>query len=61
MNWSLVPKSTKENHLRNNRDIFDFSLTEEELARIAKLDQNTSYFTKPLWLDALMAKLFTRI
>lgn len=57
----VLPKSTKENHLRDNRKIFDFSLTEEEMARIMKLDKNTSYFTTPLWLDALMAKLFLRI
>lgn len=57
----VVPKSTKEQHLRDNRDIFDFSLTEEELDRITRLDKNTSYFTTPLWLDALVAKLFSRI
>lgn len=57
----VVPKSTKEAHLRDNREIFDFSLAEEDLTRIAKLDKNTSYFTTPLWLDALMAKLFSRI
>ena len=57
----VVPKSTKEQHLRDNREIFDFALTEEEMARIAKLDKNTSYFTTPLWLDELMARLFSRI
>lgn len=57
----VVPKSTREQHLLENRDIFDFSLTEDDLSRIEKLDKRTSYFTTPLWLDALMAKLFSEI
>lgn len=57
----VVPKSTKEKHLLDNRDIFDFSLSEDDMARIAKLDKNASYFTMPLWLDELNARLFVRI
>ena len=39
----------------------DGLVEKEELDRITRLDKNTSYFTTPLWLDALMAKLFSRI
>ena len=57
----VVPKSTNGKHLLDNRDIFDFTLSEEEMDRISMLDENTSYFTTPLWLDELMARLFTRV
>ena len=57
----VVPKSTNGKHLLDNRDIFDFTLSEEEMDRIAMLNENTSYFTTPLWLDELVARLFTRV
>ena len=57
----VVPKSTKEHHLQDNREIFDFMMTDEDMARIAKLDKNISYFTTPLWLDELMARVFLRL
>ena len=57
----VVPKSTNGKHLLDNRDIFDFALSEEDMDRITMLDKNTSYFKTPLWLDELMARLFTRV
>ncbi len=34
----VIPKASSEAHLRENRGIFDFSLTDEEMARIDALD-----------------------
>ncbi len=36
----IIPKSTHEQRLAENVNIFDFSLTDEEMQDIAKLDQN---------------------
>ncbi|XP_060648701.1 1,5-anhydro-D-fructose reductase-like [Drosophila nasuta] len=35
-----IPKSSSPERLRQNFDIFDFKLTEEEIAKLLKLDQN---------------------
>lgn len=54
---ALVVKSTHENRLHENIDIFDFQLTDEEMARIADLDrqQPLAGFTHrdPRMLDML--------
>ncbi|OZU88123.1 aldo/keto reductase [Virgibacillus indicus] len=46
LRWDLqhnvitIPKSTKEHRIKENADIFDFSLTEEEMEKIDKLNLN---------------------
>lgn len=40
----VIPGSRNEAHIRDNIDIFDFSLEEEELDRIAALDKNVRYY-----------------
>lgn len=37
---SVIPRSKSRNHLAENLDIFDFALTEEEMAMINALNQN---------------------
>ena len=37
---SIIPKSTKVERLRENLDVFDFVLTDLEMASISKLDRN---------------------
>ena len=37
-NISTIPKSAKENRIRGNADLFDFMLTDEEIAQINQLD-----------------------
>ena len=45
---SVFPKTTNPEHLKENFDIFDFSLTSEDMAEIAKLNCNRRYFTDTL-------------
>ena len=40
----VIPGSTDPKHIKDNTDIFDFELTPEEMAQIAKLDQNKRYY-----------------
>ncbi|XP_060648700.1 aldo-keto reductase family 1 member A1-like [Drosophila nasuta] len=39
-----IPKSTNPERLKQNLDIFDFKLTDEEVAKLVKLDQNFRIF-----------------
>ena len=41
----VIPGSKNPAHIKDNYDLFDFSLTEEEMAKIAALDKNTRYYT----------------
>ncbi len=43
----LIPKSTKRGRIEENCDIFDFSLTAEEMAAIDSLDQNMRFGSHP--------------
>lgn len=40
----VIPGSTNPAHIRDNADIFDFKLTDEEMAEIAKLNKNVRYY-----------------
>lgn len=40
----IFPKSTNEIHMKENIDIFDFSLTEEEMKEISKLNCGKRFF-----------------
>ena len=44
MGFITIPGSKNPDHIRDNGDIFDFSLTEEEMAEIAKLDGTKTYY-----------------
>ena len=44
MGFITIPGSKNPDHIRDNGDIFDFSLTEEEMAEIAKLDGTKKYY-----------------
>lgn len=44
MGFAVIPGSKNVNHIRDNLDIFDFSLTDEEMAEIAKLDKGKRYY-----------------
>lgn len=40
----VIPGSKNVDHIRDNINIFDFTLTDDELAEIAKVDQNKRYY-----------------
>ncbi len=42
--FMTIPGSRNPDHIRDNADIFDFTLTEEEMAEIAKLDGTKKYY-----------------
>ena len=41
----VIPGSKNPEHIRDNFDLFDFSLTEEEMMEIAALDKKVRYYT----------------
>lgn len=44
MGFVVIPGSKNAEHIKDNMDIFDFALTDEEMEQIAKLDKNERYF-----------------
>ena len=40
----VIPGSKNPAHIKDNFDLFDFSLTEEEMAKITALDKDTRYY-----------------
>lgn len=40
----IIPGSTNPDHIRANADIFDFELTDTEMAEIAKINKNVRYY-----------------
>lgn len=41
----VIPGSKNPDHIRDNFDLFDFSLSEEEMGEIAALDKKARYYT----------------
>ena len=44
MGFAVIPGSRNVDHIRDNLDILDFTLTDAELAEIAKLDKGVRYY-----------------
>ena len=44
----VFPKTTNLQHMKDNFDIFDFALTDEEMSKIRKLDKGQRFFTMTL-------------
>ena len=44
MGFAVIPGSKNVDHIRDNLNILDFSLTDSEMAEIAKLDTDTRYY-----------------
>lgn len=44
MGTSIIPGSKNPQHIADNADIFDFTLTDDEMARIAELDGTKRYY-----------------
>lgn len=48
----VIPGSKNADHIRDNFDLFDFSLSDEEMAKIAAMDQKKRYYkSTPEMLD----------
>lgn len=48
----VIPGSKNTEHIRDNFDLFDFSLSDEEMAKTAAMDQKKRYYTStPEMLD----------
>ena len=43
----VIPKSTKQDHIRNNIDIFSFCLSDNELSKLTNLDSQHHYCWNP--------------
>lgn len=43
----VIPRSTKPEHIRENFDIFNFSLTDDEIKKLTELDQKTAMIGNP--------------
>lgn len=41
----VIPGSKNPDHIRDNFDLFDFTLTEDEMAQIGAMDKNKRYYT----------------
>lgn len=54
----VFPKTTNPQHMKDNIDIFDFNLTDDEMAKIDALDKGKRYFTVPLAKQEEMFKSF---
>ena len=53
----IIPKTLKEERARENINIFDFELTQDEMNEIAKLDEDKTLFIDHRTTDAV--KLFS--
>ena len=53
MGFAVIPGSRNPEHIRDNLDILDFTLTEAEMAEIAKLDRGERYYHRS---DAQLAQ-----
>lgn len=44
---AVIPRSTKPQHIKENFEIFDFSLTDEEMTELSSLDKKTALIGNP--------------
>lgn len=53
----VIPGSKNPDHIRDNFDIFDFELTQDEMQLISRVDKNTRYYMPTPELIAQYAKM----
>ncbi len=46
MGFVVIPGTKNPDHIKENFDIFDFELTEEEMAEIAQINKNVRYYNR---------------
>lgn len=52
----IFPKSGNPKHIKSNINIFDFELSQEDMAKIAALNKNKLYYNIPDWVQKIMFK-----
>ena len=57
MGFLTIPGSKNPDHIRDNADIFDFTLTDDEMAEIAKLDGTKKYYQADLATEEKYAQM----
>ena len=57
MGFAVIPGSKNVDHIRDNLDILDFTLSEEEMAEIGELDKGVRYYTATPETIAQYAKM----
>ena len=53
----VIPGSKNPEHIKDNFDLFDFTLTDAEMKKMDGLDKNTRYYTRTAELLASYAKM----
>lgn len=46
MGFAVIPGSKKTEHIKDNLNIFDFTLTDDDMTEIAKLDKGVRYYNR---------------
>ena len=46
MGFCVIPGASGFEHVKENFDIFDFSLTKDDMAKIAKINKNKRYYIR---------------
>ena len=57
MGFVVIPGSKNVDHIKDNLDILDFTLTDEEMAEIAKLDGTRKYYQADLATEEKYAQM----
>ena len=52
-----IPKSTDARHIEENFDVYDFALTDQDMARVDALDRDRPTFRVPRWLLNMVTRL----
>ncbi len=52
----VIPKSVHDTRQKENIDVFDFELSDDDMQKIAELDKNVSQFFDTIMIQLLLSK-----